>query len=156
MRSCITCHIQCCGWQQWFKQYQQKTRISSSWDWISFSILLTQRLTVKLFDLICPDWPWSFSSFTLHFNLFLFFHGPQGKHTNRLLKPGLCILLESGPIKTQVCLPTERACKHQTNFISLEQCVDLWLNVSTILDLLAPTLLKVCNRGQNNWSFLIR
>ncbi len=33
--------------------------------------LLNQRLTVKLFQRDC-EWPWSFSSFTFHFNLFLF------------------------------------------------------------------------------------
>ena len=44
---------------------------SGSWDWISFSLLLTQLLTVKLFDLICCEWSWSLSSFTFHFNMFL-------------------------------------------------------------------------------------
>ncbi len=45
--------------------------LSVSLYWISFSLLLTQRLTVKSFDLICCEWPWSFSSFTFHFDLFL-------------------------------------------------------------------------------------
>ncbi len=42
-----------------------------------------------------------------------YFHRPhaQGQHTYRLLRPGLSIVLDSGPIRIQVYLRTERAWK---------------------------------------------
>ncbi len=55
---------------KWNWQELLSNSIRGSWDWISFSLLLTQRLKVKLFDLICCEWPWSFSSFTFHFICF--------------------------------------------------------------------------------------
>ena len=38
-----------------------------------------------------------------------YFLGPQGQHTYRLLKPGLSILFESGPIRTHVCCVSARS-----------------------------------------------
>ena len=87
-----------------FSMYSKlSSSLSGSWEWISFSLLLIQRLTVKLFDLICCKWQWSLSSFRLPFtlicfNLFYYFHRPQGQH--RLLNPGLSILFKSGPFRT--------------------------------------------------------
>ncbi len=93
--------------------------LSCSWDWISFPLLLTQRLTVILFDLMT----WFVASghglsLLLSFTLicfYLFFpQTTRPAYWYRLLKPGLSIMFESGPIRTQVCLRTEWACK-QTN-----------------------------------------
>ena len=96
--------------------------LSGSWDWLSFSLFLTQRLTLKLFNLICCEWLWSFSSYTLHLKLFIYIISIIHKASIlRRLKPGLSVLFESGPIRTQVYLRTERACK-QTN-----TCMLYWM-----------------------------
>ncbi len=94
----------------------QHTSISGSWDCISFSLLLTQRLTVKLLDLICCEWRGLslLLPFTLICFYLLFSQTTRPAYLYRLLKPSLSILFESGPIRTHVCLCTEQAGK-QTN-----------------------------------------
>ncbi len=114
--------------------------LSGSRDWISFSLHLAQRLTVKLFGLICCEWPWSFSSFSFHFNLFLsiFFHEPQGQHTYigyKSLAWAFCSsLVPSGPecvsvISEGVNKQTNKERKKQTN---------KWTNKLCPYSLIAP------------------
>ena len=78
-----------------------KSSLSGSWDWIHFPHLLTQRLTdSKIVQLDwCCEWLWSS---LLLLDTLICFHRLQGQHTYS--RPGLSILFESSPIRTQVCL----------------------------------------------------
>ncbi len=99
-------------------------RFSGSWDWIRFSLLLTQRLTVKLFDLVCCEWPWSFSPVSN-----FYFHRPQGQHTYIGFKAWLEHFVWVWSHQNRVCLRTERACK-QTNKQTCYLCTLLHLLVT--------------------------
>ena len=79
---------------------------------------MSQRLMLKLFNLICWEWPgeWPWSSFPssfylqICFSLFLHFHRPIGQHAYRRfsLAWAFCSSLVPSRPKTQVCLHTKK------------------------------------------------